>query len=302
MTFDSRLLSGIGVLSAVIEAGSFLRAGQALGLTQSAVSRAVARLEQRVGIRIFHRNARSITLTDEGRRFYEEVAPHLDSIGEAVGRAAGSKAEVSGRLRINVDSCFGHYVLTPKIDGFLSRYPDLFVEVIVRDRMGDLVADGFDLGIHFGDPEPSSLICRLLARTRVLTCAAPSYVARHGMPAHPRDVEGRSCILMRDPSTSRPYSWDFVRGEETVSVQVSGRLMVNDTGSLLGACLGGHGIAQPLEIYSQGLIAEGRLVQLLPDWSEETFPLYIYHHSPKLISAKVRAFVAFVTELVGRPA
>ena len=79
--------------------------------------------------------------------------------------AAGSKAEVSGRLRINVDSCFGHYVLTPKIDGFLSRYPDLFVEVIVRDRMGDLVADGFDLGIHFGDPEPSSLICRLLAPT-----------------------------------------------------------------------------------------------------------------------------------------
>ena len=298
MTFDSRLLNGIGVLSAVIEAGSFQRAGDSLGLTQSAVSRAVARLEQRVGIRIFHRNARSITLTDEGRRFYEQVGPHLTSIEEAASRAAGSGEEVRGRLRINVDGCFGHYVLTPAIDTFLARFPELLVEIIVRDRMGDLVADGFDLGIHFGDPEASSLTCRLLTRTRVLTCAAPSYVDRHGSPVHPREIEGKPCILMRDPSTGRAYGWDFTRAGETISVKASGRLIVNDTGSLLGACLGGHGIAQPLAIYSRQLISEGSLVQLLPEWSDETFPLYIYHHSPKLVTAKVRAFVEFVTDLV----
>src|SRR5262245_21128448 len=122
MAFDSRLLSGIGVLSAVVEAGSFLRAGEALGLTQPAVSRAVARLEQRVGIRIFHRNARSITLTDEGRRFYEQVSPLLAGIEDAAIRAAGSRAEVRGRVRVNADGAFGHHVLGPRIHRFLAQY------------------------------------------------------------------------------------------------------------------------------------------------------------------------------------
>ncbi len=300
MSFDSRLLSGIGVLSAVIEAGSFMRAGDALGLTQSAVSRAVARLEQRVGIRIFHRNARSITLTDEGRRFYEQVSPHLVSIEDAAIRAAGSGAEVRGKLRVNVDGCFGHYVLTPHLHPFLARYPDLSVEIAVRDRMGDLVADGFDLGIHFGPPEPSSLICRLLTETRVLTCASPDYVARHGAPAHPSDLATRECILIRDPATGRHYDWEFLRGNETVPVKIGGRIMVSDTGSLLGACLGGHGIAQPLEIYTQPYLKSGQLIQLLPDWANETFPLYAYHHTPKLMSAKVRAFLDYVDDIVAR--
>lgn len=298
MSFDSRLLSGIGVLSAVIEAGSFVRAGEALGLTQSAVSRAVARLEQRVGLRIFHRNARSITLTDEGRRFYEQVSPHLVSIEDAAIRAAGSGTEVRGKLRINVDGCFGHYVLTPQIHTFLARHPELSVEIAVRDRMGDLVADGFDLGIHFGPPEPSSLTCRLLTQTRVLTCASPDYVKRHGLPKHPDDIAGRECILMRDPATGRHYDWDFVRGNETIEVKIGGQIMVSDTGSLLGACLGGHGIAQPLEIYSRPFLKDKRLVQLLPDWADETFPLYVYHHTPKLMSAKVRAFLDYVDEIV----
>ncbi len=298
MGFDSRLLSGIGVLSAVIEAGSFMRAGEALGLTQSAVSRAVARLEQRVGIRIFNRNARSITLTDEGRRFYEQVAPHLSSIEEAATRAAGSGAEVRGRLRINVDGCFGHYVLGPKINHFLSRYPELTLEMHVRDRMGDLVAEGFDVGIHFGPPEPSSLICRLLLETHVLTCASPDYVARHGAPSHPSEIEDRECILMRSPATGKHYSWDFIRGDEIVGVNPKGQMIVTDTGGLLAACLSGHGVAQPLEIYTRPLLEDGQLVQLLPDWAEETFPLYVYHHTPKLMSAKVRAFLDYLAEVI----
>lgn len=298
MGFDSRLLSGIGVLSAVIEAGSFMRAGDALGLTQSAVSRAVARLEERVGLRIFHRNARSITLTDEGRRFYEQVAPLLSGIEEAATRAAGSGAEVRGRLRINVDGCFGHYVLGSKINIFLARYPEIMLEMHVRDRMGDLVADGFDVGIHFGPPEPSSLTCRLLLETHVLTCASPDYVARHGLPRHPRELEARECILMRSPATGKHYGWDFIKGNETVEVNPTGQMVVTDTGGLLAACLSGQGIAQPLEIYTKPLLEEGRLIQLLPDWAEETFPLYVYHHTPKLMSAKVRAFMEFLGEVI----
>jgi len=298
MPFDSRLLSGIGVLSAVVEAGSFARAGEAMGLTQPAVSRAVARLEERVGIRIFNRTARAISLTDEGRRFYEVVAPHLASIEDAAVTAGGSMAAVRGRLRVNVDGTFGHFILSPRIGDFLDRFPELTVDLSVRDRMGDLVADGFDVAIRFGVPESSSLKARLLLETRVLTCASQAYLVRQGTPRHPRDLtDGHHCVLIRDPSTGRPFEWEFQRGQETIPFSASGRLMVNDTGSLLGACLGGSGIAQLLELYAKDLIAQKRLVHLLPEWSDETFPLYAYHHASNLASAKVRAFLDFVGEL-----
>jgi DNA-binding transcriptional LysR family regulator len=297
MVFDSRLLSGIGVLSAVVEAGSFARAGEAMGLTQPAVSRAVARLEQRVGIRIFNRSARAISLTDEGRRFFEAVAPHLASIEEAAVNAAGSRATVQGRLRINVDGTFGHFVLAPRIGAFLDQYPKLSVEISVRDRMGDLVAEGFDVAIRFGEPEASSLRARLLLETRVLTCASAVCLDRHGPPARPRDLESYPCILIRDPATGRPFEWEFHRAGEIVAVTPAGHLLVNDTGALLGACLGDVGAAQLLELYAKDLLADGRLVQLLPEWSEETFPLYAYHHASNLMSAKVRAFLDFVQTL-----
>src|SRR5947209_1674591 len=179
--FDKRLLDGLGLLGAVVEAGSFVGAGEALGLTQSAVSRAVARLEDRVGVRMFRRTARSISLTEEGRRFYESVAPHLRAIEEAAIEANDSSATVRGRLRVNVDPGIGQFVLTPRLQPFLAQHPDLFVEIAVRDRMGDLIREGFDLAVRFGVPEISALKARLLMRTRVLTCASPSYIARNGI-------------------------------------------------------------------------------------------------------------------------
>ncbi|BAF87314.1 regulatory protein [Azorhizobium caulinodans ORS 571] len=298
MAFDSRLLNGIGVVSAVVEAGSFARAGEALGLTQPAVSRAVARLEQRIGIRIFNRTARSISLTDEGRRYYEAVAPLIAGIEDATLSAGRAKALVRGRLRVNVDGAFGHFVLTRRLGAFLDQYPDLAVDVAVRDAMGDLVGDGFDVAVRFGYPEPSNLRAELLLETRVLTCASASYIARYGAPSHPRDlVNGHQCVLLRDPSTGRPYEWEFSRGGETIPFQASGRLMVHDTGSLIGGCLGGIGMAQLLELYAENLLGEGKLVQMLPEWSDETFPLYAYHRASNLVSAKVSAFLSFVRQI-----
>ncbi len=301
MGFDRRSLDGLGVLGAVVEAGSFVRAGEALGLTQSAVSRAVARLEDRVGVRLFRRTARSISLTDEGRRFYESVAPHLAAIVDATTEAGGSSSRVRGRLRVNVDAGIGQFVLTPRLQPFLAQHPDLAVEIAVRDRMGDLVREGFDVSVRFGLPEPSALKSRLLMRTRVVTFASPAYVARHGMPPHPRDIEKHQCVLMRDPSTGTHFGWEFVRGRKVVPVNVSGQLMVNEVGSLLAACLGGQGIAQTLELYTRDLLAGGRLIQVLPEWAEETYPLYAYHHSARLQSAKVRAFLEFVVALTREP-
>ena len=299
MTFDGRLLSGIGVLTAVVEAGSFARAGDALGLTQPAVSRAVARLEERVGIRIFNRSARAISLTDEGRRFYEMVAPLLSGIEEATTMAAANKERVRGTLRVNVDGTFGHFVLAPRINSFLERYPELSVEIFVRDSIGDFVGDGMDVAARFGEPDGHSVHSELLLETRVFTCASAEYLKKHGTPKTPADLlDGHQCVLIRDPTTRRPFTWEFRRQGEAVPFTATGRVTVNDTGSLIGACRSGAGIAQLLEIYAKHEVQHGDLIHILPAWSEETFPLYAFYRASKLMPAKLRAFLDFAREII----
>ena len=298
MSFDGRLLGGIGVLMAVVETGSFVRAADTLGLTQSGVSRAIARLEARIGIRLLHRTARAVSLTEDGRRFHAEVLPLIEGIDAAATVAASAGSQVRGRLRINADPPFGHYVLTPRLPEFLARHPDLTVDLFVRDQIGDFVGEGFDIAVRFGEPEPSGLTCRLLMRARVLTCAAPSYIARRGEPGHPRALADHECVLIRDPATGRPFAWELHRGTEAVPVATRGRLMVNDGRSLIASCLGGQGIAQLLDFMVAGEIADGSLMQVLPDWADETFPAYLYHRAQGLPTARLRAFIDFLAEIV----
>ena len=298
MSLDERLLSGVGVLAAVVESGSFVRAGETLGLTPSGVSRAVARLEMRVGVRLFDRTPRAVSLTDEGQRFYAHVLPLLSGLEEAVSEAAGSAASVRGRLRVNVDPWFARLVLAPRIAGFLAAHPALSVEVVVRDGLGELAAEGFDAAVRFGEPEPSSLIARKLLETRILACAAPAYLARYGTPLHPRDLEQHECLMFRDPVTGRPFPWEFQRGGEVLEVRARGSLVLNDLATKLAVCTAGFGIAQTIELGVGQLLASGELVQLLPDWVEERFPLYAYHASRHLPPAKVRAFLDFVVASV----
>lgn len=302
MAVAGKLLDGIDVIAAVVESGSFVGAAETLGMTQPGVSRAVARLEQRLGVRLFDRTPRAVALTDEGRRFYEEVRPLLDRIEDAALEVSTARTAVRGRLRVSVDGAFGHYVLAPRVSEFLTRYPNLSFDLVVRDRIGDLVSEGLDIAVRCGEPESSSQMGRRLLETRVLTCASPAYVARHGLPKHPRELAegGHECVLVQNPAARRAFEWEFHRSREIVPVQPHGRLTVNDSASLIGAMLSGYGVGQPLEFTVRELLAEGRLVQLLPDWSDERFPVWVYHRSRELPSAKVRAFLDFIFEVVGK--
>jgi DNA-binding transcriptional LysR family regulator len=294
MAFDGRLLSGIGVFAAVVEAGNFVRAGDALGLTASGISRAVARLEARVGVRLFDRTPRAVTLTDEGRRFHASVAPLLVGLEEAATDAAGAAGSPRGRLRVNVDPWFARLVLAPRLPVFLATCPSVSLEIMTRDALGDLVGEGIDVAVRFGEPEASALIARKLLETRILTCAAPSYLAHHGEPRRPLDLERHECLLFRDSVTGRPFPWEFHRRGEIVAVNAKGRLVFNDLAAKLAACVAGYGVAQTFTLGTDGLLERGELVQLLPDWAEESFPLYVYYPSRHLPPAKVRAFVDFV--------
>ncbi len=297
--FMPGLVGGLDLLHAVVETGSFVRAGERVGLTQSGASRAIARLEQQVGVRLFDRNARAVTLTDEGRRFHDQVAPLIAALGEAVDSAAHAAHRVRGRLRINVDAFFARHVLAPRLPAFLAQYPELTIEVIsdtVTSYAGNLTAEGFDAAVRFGDPRPSSLVARKLLDTRIITCASPAYLARHARPRHPRDLAAdHEAIMFVDPQTNRPFDWDFHRGTKVLRrVPVHGRLVVNDVATALGACLAGHGIAQLMEIGNADYLRSGQLVELFPRWHDELFPVYAFHPSRHLPPAKVRAFLDFV--------
>jgi DNA-binding transcriptional LysR family regulator len=296
VSFDARILTGVGVLAAVTEAGNFARAAETLGLTPSGVSRAIARLEARVGVRLFDRTPRSVTLTEEGRRFHARVMPLLAGIDEAATEVTGAAAAVSGKLRLNIDPWFARIVLAPNLPRFLEQHPLLSLDMIVSNHREEMMG-GMDLAVRFGPAEGASLIARKLLETRVSTYAAPAYLKRNGVPGTPHELLHHETILFRDPQTGRPFTWGFSRDGETFDVDVRGRFTTDDPTTAIEACIAGQGIFQGLELGIGRWIERGELVQILADWSDETYPLYAYRVSRHLPPAKVRAFLDFVQEI-----
>ena len=299
---DGRLIDGLLVLEAVAEARSFLRASERLNMTQSGVSRSIAKLEARLGARLLDRTSRAVILTDEGRSLCERVAEHIRGIGEAAAETSKSRDTVRGQLRVNVDPLFSRMVTPSKLNEYLMGNPSMELRLETRNWVGDLVSDGFDLAIRFGEPSPSGLIARRLLDARILTVASPAYIDRYGKPGHPEDLatEAHQCIHAIDTATGRPYKWEFWRGNEMVEVAVNGRLAVTDSNTKLGACLAGFGIAQVIDLSLEEQLSNGALVDLFPDWGDERFPLYVYYVSRNYVPAKVRSFIDFVTASLKR--
>jgi DNA-binding transcriptional LysR family regulator len=297
MPFDGRILSGVGVLAAVVEGGSFVKAAELIGITDSGVSRAISRLETRLNVRLLDRTTRSVTLTDEGRRFYEEVKPHLDAVEDAAVVASGAASAVRGRLKIDIDPFFLPLVLAGRLGAFCERYPELSIEFVTREHVGDLVSEGIDLAIRFGQPRLASLVARKLIEAPILTVASPRYLKRYGRPSHPRELARHRCLQFLDPYTGRPFQWEFVRGKQSVEVATSGPLTFTDPKSMLQECVAGTGIAQVIGWGVGNLLTDGELIDLFPDWHGERFPLFAFHPSRKHPPAKVRAFVDFCVEM-----
>jgi DNA-binding transcriptional LysR family regulator len=294
---DDRLLNGVSVFISVVEGGSFIRAAEALGITQPAVSRAIARLESRIGVRLLDRTTRSVTLTAEGRHLYAETSPLLSGIADAITLASGSSSTVRGRLRVNMDPLFSSLVLAPHLGRFLARYPEVSLELLTRPEVGDLVSEGFDLAVRFGEPPSSSLVARKLLETHIVTVAAPSYLAKHGRPEKLADLTKHHCLQFRDPRSNQPYEWEFHRSRKIVPIKTSGRLLLSDPYTFLGACVAGAGIAQVLALSVQSQLDCGDLIDIFPNWPDEKFPLFALYPSRNLPPAKLRAFLDFLLGL-----
>ncbi len=298
---SSQLLEGVDVMAAVVDTLSFGAAAEMLDMSQSGVSRAIARLEKRLGIRVFDRTTRSVRLTDEGREFYEQVMPLIGALAEVTGGAAGDGQTLRGKLRVNVDPLFASQVLGPRLGAFMDKHPELEIELRSRDELGDLISDGFDLALRFGHPQSSSLIARKLFDTRVFAMASPEYLQRFGQPKTPQGLEQEPhrCILFREPLTGKPFAWEFYQGKKKLTIRPRGMLTVNDAETAFSTCLAGLGVVQIFALGSEEHVAAGRLVPLFPEWSDHRFPLYAYYPSRHHVPAKTRVFLDFVSGLVG---
>ena len=294
---DPHLLSGMGVLSAVIEGGSFTRAGEILGMSASGISRAIARLEERVGVRLIDRTTRSLRLTNEGAHLYEFLLPHLAGLQEVANAASGFTGTVKGSLRVSLNAIFSRHVLAPNLPRFTRRYPALELTMLHLPDSGDLITAGVDLSIRFGPQPSSTMSSRLLLETRVLTVAAPSYLQKYGRPTTPEDLVKHDCIQHIDPQRGKPFEWEFQREDKRVSVKTKGLVTVYDCDTMIMTCVAGAGVAQVLAVGNEQLLASGALIELFPDWQGEKFPLYAIRPSRKLASAKVDAFLNFCSEI-----
>lgn len=287
-------LSDIAVFVRVIEAGSFTAAAEQLGLSQSAVSKCVTRLEEHLGTRLLNRSTRKFSLTEAGSALHARGRRALDEIEEAELEVARLQTEPRGVLRVNAPMSFGILHLAPALDEFLQRYPALTVDLQLDDRLVDLVEEGFDCAIRIKALADSTLVARRLAPCRLVVCAAPDYLARHGTPTTPAALREHACLVYtyRDD----PNEWVF-RGPDghELKVVVAGRLRCNNGLIHRDAALAGLGILVTPTFYVGDELRSGRLQTILTDYTPIPEPsVYVVYPERRHLSPKVRAFVDFL--------
>ena len=202
-----------------------------------------------------------------------------------------------GRLKVDIDPFFLPLVLAGRLGEFCDRYPELSIEFVSTEHLGDLVSEGIDLAIRFGQPRFSTLVSRKLIEAPILTVASPKYIARHGRPKHPSDLAGHRCLQFLDPHSGRPFEWEFINAEQTIPVETKGPLTFTDPKSMLTECLAGTGVAQIIGWGVGDLLRGGDLIDLFPEWHGERFPLLAFHPSRKHPPAKVGVFTDFCLEI-----
>jgi len=288
-------LTAIQVFAQVVEAGSFAKAAERLGLSTSATSRQVAELEAHLQARLLNRTTRRVSLTESGRAFYERAVQLLADLGEAEAEASSAAVVPRGTIRLTTSVNFGVRHVAPAIAEFLRRHPEVRFDVSLSDRVVDLVEEGFDLAIRVGTPGADNLVARRLGETRLVPCASPDYLARHGAPSTPEELARHNCFTYEYVSPRQVWRFRDRAGAER-TVRVSGSLHSNNGDLLAEVAAHGAGIVfEPAFIVGPDVRA-GRLVPLLQEFVPPPVPIFALYPSRKHLSAKVRRFVEFLLE------
>ncbi|XUU49908.1 LysR family transcriptional regulator [Serratia nematodiphila] len=284
---------------AVVDAGSFVAGGQTMGLSRSAAGKAIARLEQRLSVRLLHRTTRSLGLTDEGREFYRRGLQILASVDDAEASVAGDKGTARGVLRLTAPAAFGRRILLPLVPKFLVAWPEVQVEISFSDRLADIVEEGFDLAVRIGVTAPDTrLVSRTLARYRALLCASPAYLAARGEPLTVESLAGHEALLFSSCNQKQPWRLRDERGE-WVKAPVRGRLRLDSGEALRDAALSGLGIAYLPEFMIAEDLAAGRLQQVLRAVAGEEVRIVALYPNKRLLEPRVRRFLDLLVDTLG---
>jgi len=278
----------------VVEEGGFSAAARVLGVTPSAVSKLIGRLEDRLGARLLHRTTRSFNVTHEGVAFYQRSVRILRDIEEAEDAIIQSRSAPRGTLKVNAAVAFATHQIVPLLPEFLELYPELHIELTVTDRVVDLIEEGVDVAIRIGARVDSSLISRQLAEDRRLICAAPSYIDRHGAPRTPDELADHNCLAWM-ANQGGLNDWPFAGPDGPYTVTVSGNAEVNSGETLHEMALAGLGLARMAEFRVGDDIKSGRLVPVLLDHHRaEPLPIHVVYPHRRHLLPKVRSFVDFL--------
>jgi DNA-binding transcriptional LysR family regulator len=285
--------AGLVAFVRTVDAGSFASAARLIGASPSAVSKSVARLEQRLGVRLLQRSTRTLSPTAEGAAYYERVAPHLRAIEEAEDIVQVPE-NVRGLLRVTVPTTFGRPLIAAWAGSFLDRYPDIKLELSVTDRRVDLIRESFDIAVRFGELQDTSLIGRSLGVLHYVLAASPRYLDRRGTPWSIDGLKQHACL--RYLRAGRPLAFTFADGTRIVP---EGPFDTDDAHYLIEAALEGAGITQFMRLAIQDDLANGRLRIVLPEIPMSTEPVYVLHPFGRQLPLRARLFIDFLVEAIG---
>ncbi|HEY6643131.1 LysR family transcriptional regulator [Povalibacter sp.] len=282
----------------VVEAHSFVAAAQTLGMSPSAISKAVSRLEERLGARLLNRTTRSLSLTDVGASFYERCREALGQLDHAESEVSESRGIPRGRLRVDVPVSLGRRIIVPALPRFIAQYPEISVHMSMNDRVTDLVQEGIDAALRVGNLSDSSLVARRIAQLRGVTCASPEFIERYGMPKEPGDLPPEHCLQMFKVGNNQTREWTFRKGDVEHKILPAARLAFSDPESAVAAAVSGAGFVRSLDFTVEAQIASGLLQPVLEDWNDGAYwPVSVVYPQHRQPTAKIRAFIDFVSGL-----
>jgi DNA-binding transcriptional LysR family regulator len=282
----------LAAFAVVAQERSFTRAAARLGVSASALSHAMRRLEEKLGVQLLSRSTRSVSTTQAGQRLLDRLDPAMNEISSAVEQLAELSGRPSGHIRISAPGEAARRVIAPVLPKFVETYPDIVVEVLIEQAFTNIVERRLDAGIRLGESlEKDVVAVPVSGPLRMAAIASPAYLKRHGVPKTPRDLRSHSCINLRRPSSGTLYKWEFERGAEKVDVAVEGPLIFDAGGMVVDAALAGVGIGYVLQDRAQEHIKSGALVRVLADWCPPFPGFYLYYPGRRQVSPALAAFI-----------
>ncbi|MGF6767555.1 LysR family transcriptional regulator for bpeEF and oprC [Paraburkholderia sp. GAS199] len=288
-------LYAMKVFVRIVEAGSFTKAADSVGLTAPKVSKLLQALEHRLGCRLLQRTTRKVSLTEDGRLYFERCINVLNEIDEMEADLLNAKSSPKGRLKVNLPTAMAKHIVIPALPEFVAQYPDIDLELGLTDRHVDVVGEGVDCVVRVGTLDDSGLVARRIGMMQTCTCASPGYLALHGTPTSIGELDQQFGVNYVSADTGRPRHWDFLVDGKAETVQMRGAVAVNDADAYVACALAGLGLAKTAMYLVEPHLRSGALIQILRSFNTAPRPVSVLYVPNRHLPAKLKVFIEFIS-------